>query len=74
MTYCNCILNNIMIGAFIYIFRVIDLTWTRDRLMDIIVHPVRLLLSRNSLHKYQASLRVIQIREHCNQFSVSKTF
>jgi hypothetical protein len=22
MTYCNCILNNIMIGAFIYILRV----------------------------------------------------
>jgi hypothetical protein len=27
--------------------------------MDIIVHHVQLLLSRNSLHKYQASLRVI---------------
>jgi hypothetical protein len=37
----------------------ITLIWTRDHLMDIIVHPVQLLLSRNSLHKYQASLRVI---------------
>jgi hypothetical protein len=31
----------------------------RYYLSDIIVHPVQLLLSRNSLHKYQASLRVI---------------
>jgi hypothetical protein len=37
----------------------ITLTWTCDRLMNIIVHHVQLLLSRNSLHKYQASFRVI---------------